>query len=75
MFSECMIYGRHAAEVGGLEGHYLSSDELCRVYWTGSQMSEADMRVFLDNLAPHQVAVGMQSFIGTDIGTIRRLVA
>jgi hypothetical protein len=37
-------------------------------------MQEADMRIFLDNLAPHQVAVGMQSFIGTDIETIRRLV-
>lgn len=75
MFSECMIYGRYAAEVAGLEGHFLSPEELCRVYWTGPQMSEADMRDFLDNLAPHQVAVGMQSFIGTDIGTIRRLVA
>lgn len=75
MFSECMIYGRHAAEVGGLEGHVLSSDELCRVYWTGPRMSEADLRHFIDDLAPHQVAVGMQSFIGMDIATIRRLVA
>jgi len=75
MFSECMIYGRHAAEVAGLEGHHLSADELCRVYWSGPQMSEADMRAFLDNLAPHQVALGMQSFIGTDVATIRRLVA
>ena len=75
MFSECMIYGRHAAEVAALQGHFLSGDELCRVYWTGPRMSEADMRDFLDNLAPHQVAVGMQSFIGTDIATIRRLVA
>ena len=75
MFSECMIYGRHAAEVAGMDGHFLSHDELCRVYWTGPRMSEADMRHFLDNLAPHQVAVGMQSFIGTDVATIRGLVA
>lgn len=74
MFSECMIYGRHAAEVAALEGHRLSADELCRVYWTGPRMTETDMRIFIDNLAPHQVAVGMQSFIGTDIETIRRLV-
>ena len=75
MFSECMIYGRHAAEVAGMKGHHLSSEELCRVYWTGPSMSEIDMQAFLDNLAPHQVAVGMQSFIGNDVGTIRRLVA
>ena len=75
MFSECMIYGRHAAEVMELEGHVLSSDELCRVYWTGPQMSDADMLHFIDSLAPHQVAVGLQSFIGMDIATIRRLVA
>ncbi|WP_235679330.1 DUF6492 family protein [Aquibium microcysteis] len=75
MFSECMIYGRHAAEVAALRGHFLSGEELCRVYWTGPRMSEADMRDFLAALAPHQVAVGMQSFIGTDVATIRRLVA
>lgn len=75
MFSECMIYGRHAAEVAALQGHFLSGEELCRVYWTGPRMSEDDMRAFLDSLAPHQVAVGMQSFIGTDVETIRRLVA
>lgn len=75
MFSECMIYGRYAAEVAGLDGHFLSSEELCRVYWTGPRMSEADMRHFLGNLAPHQVAVGMQSFIGTEVATIRGLVA
>ncbi len=75
MFSECMIYGRHADEVQSLEGHFLSSEELCRVYWTGPSMSEADMQVFLHSLAPYQVAVGMQSFIGIDVGTIRRLVA
>jgi hypothetical protein len=74
MFSECMIYGRYADEVIGGAGHFLSGDEYCRVYWKGPQMSEDGIRDFVETLAPHQVAVGMQSFIGTDVEAIRRLV-
>jgi hypothetical protein len=37
-------------------------------------MSEDDFGVFLDTMEPYQVAVGMQSFIGTDLGRIRRVL-
>ena len=72
-FSECMIYGRYADEVLHGQGHFLTSEELCRVYWRGPQLSDEDFRSFVDQMAPNQVAIGMQSFIGTDIGRIRRL--
>lgn len=73
-YSECMIYGRYVDEVIRGQGHFVTQDELCRVYWRGPQLSDDKFREFIDEMAPQQVAIGMQSFIGTDIGRIRRLV-
>ena len=74
-FSECMLYGRYADEVLQGEGHFHESNELCRVYWTGPALSDATFAEFLASMTPDQVAIGMQSFIGTDIGRIRRLLS
>jgi hypothetical protein len=74
-FSECMLYGRYVDEVLEGDGHFHASDELCRVHWTGAPMSDSAFRDFVDGMAPGQVAIGMQSFIGTDLGRIRRLVS
>ncbi|WP_269933339.1 DUF6492 family protein [Aminobacter sp. HY435] len=74
-FSECMIYGRYVDEVVGGAGHYHGSEEFCRVHWTGTPMSDAQFEAFVATMAKDQVAIGMQSFIGTDLGRIRRLVA
>lgn len=38
------------------------------------RLSDAEFRRFVAAMAPEQVAIGMQSFIGTDIGRIRRLI-
>ncbi|MGE0502793.1 MAG: DUF6492 family protein [Rhizobiaceae bacterium] len=73
-FSECMLYGRFVDELMDGEGHVHSDRELCRVHWTGEALDDRGFAAFLDALEPHQVAIGMQSFIGTDIGRIRRLV-
>ncbi len=74
-FSECMIYGRFAEEVQGGRGHFLSRDELCKVYWKGPALTDTSFRSFVDSMAPEQVAIGLQSFINMDIKRIRRLVA
>lgn len=73
-FSECMLYGRYADEVMEGQGHFHASTELCRVYWTGPALSDEQFREFVAAMSPDQVAIGMQSFIGTDIGRIRRLI-
>lgn len=73
-FSECMIYGRFADEVLGGEGHFPSPVEFCRVHWTGRPMSDEEFRSFVAAMGDEQVAIGMQSFIGTDIGRIRQLI-
>lgn len=74
-FSECMLYGRYADEVMQGQGHFHESNELCRVYWTGPALSDATFTEFLSSMTPDQVAIGMQSFIGTDIGRIRRMLS
>jgi len=73
-FSECMIYGRYADEVLEGRGHFGTSEELCRVYWSGPIPDDQEFRRFVDEMGPGQVAIGIQSFIGTDVGKIRRLI-
>lgn len=73
-FSECLIYGRYVDEVIGGEGHFASPTEFCRVHWTGGAMDDGEFRAFVSGMAPEQVAIGMQSFIGTDLERIRRLI-
>lgn len=74
-FSECMIYGRFVDDVAGGAGHFPGSQEFCRVHWTGEAMSDAEFEAFIRDMGDEQVAIGMQSFIGTDLGRIRRFVS
>ena len=73
-FSECMIYGRYVDEVTAGAGHFHASEEFCKVHWTGRPLSGTALRAFVEGMASGQVAVGMQSFIGTEIAQIRRLL-
>lgn len=74
-FSECTIYGRYVDEVIDGADHFRDSHELCHVQWHGEPMSEAQLRAFIAEMSPEQVAVGVQSFIGTDMGQMRRVLA
>ena len=74
-FSECMIYGRYVDDLCGGEGHFHDATDFCRVYWSGPRMGESEIRRFAQSLAPGQVAVGLQSFIGMDVGQIRSILA
>lgn len=73
-FSECLIYGRYVDEVLGGVQHFHGAEEFCRVHWTGSPLSDDEFRAFVADMSPEQVAVGLQSFIGTDISRVRRLI-
>jgi hypothetical protein len=73
-FSECMIYGRYVDEVIAGRGHFHDSVEFCKVAWEGEPMSDSEFLAFVAAMQPGQVAIGMQSFIGTDVSRIRRLV-
>ena len=71
--SECTLYGRYVDEVEGRPERHLPSDaNLCHMYWTGEAMGAEALTDFAADLAPHQVAAGIQSFTGTEPGLIRR---
>ena len=74
-FSECMLYGRYVDDVLGGGNHFHDSTELCRTYWTGPHLGEAELQNFIDTAESGQVALGLQSFIGTDLALIRKLAA
>jgi Family of unknown function (DUF6492) len=70
-FSECMIYGRYADEVLMGEGVYHDPNPSCRVYWNGPALDKADLIKFIATRKPNQIAVGLQSFVGTSVDDIR----
>ena len=73
-FSECILYGRYVDDVAGGAGHFHGSEEFCHVQWFGTPHSDAEISAFIAEIRPEQVAIGMQSFIGTDIARLRRLL-
>ena len=73
-FSECMLYGIHADVVQSGAGHFHDRHELCRIYWSGPTLDACAIREFVGGLGPGQVAVGLQSFTGADVGDIRSAV-
>jgi len=74
-FSEYMIYGYYVDRVLGRReaGHFGAAQELCKVFWGGDAAPLADLKSFEEVLAPGQVAVGVQSFIGEPVEKLRRL--
>lgn len=71
--SECTLYGRFVDEVENRPDlHAATAEQLCHIYWSGAAMDAATLRDFAGALAPSQVAVGIQSFTGTDPALIRR---
>ena len=71
--SECMLYGRFVEEVERRPDlHHASRLKRCRIYWNGAALGEGALCDFTAALEPHQVAVGIQSFTGTDPRLIRR---
>jgi hypothetical protein len=73
-FSECMLYGRYIDDVLSGAGHFHDRTELCRVYWFGPAPTDALFQDFVAEMGSEQVAIGMQSFIGTDVARLRKLL-
>ncbi|QMV27539.1 hypothetical protein GRI33_11160 [Brucella sp. BO3] len=73
-FSECILYGRYVDDILKGAGHFHDTGDLCRVYWFSPPPTEDEFRAFIAGLEPHQVAIGMQSFIGLSVHDIRRVI-
>ncbi|MFY8101190.1 MAG: DUF6492 family protein, partial [Allorhizobium sp.] len=73
-FSECMMYGRFVDDVEKGAGHFHDQTELCKVFWLAPPPTEEEFRAFVRDMAPEQVALGMQSFLGLEPKDIRRVL-
>lgn len=73
-FSECMLYGRYVDDVLQGTGHFHDAQDLCRVYWVAPPPTEEAFRRFISEMDPQQVAIGIQSFLGMNADTIRRII-
>lgn len=74
-FSECTIYGQYAEVLKKLEGHYVDTRDFCEVFWFAPAPTAQEFAARVKALKPEQVAIGVQSFIGADIGYVRDLVS
>lgn len=71
-FSEYMIYGAAVSADPVLSArHHRVTEYPCLSYWRGPAMDAAELGRFMGNLAPHQSALGIQSFTGTSIDILR----
>lgn len=70
-FSECLIYGRYVDEVLNGAGVFHDANSLCHVYWSGPALDKSGLTRFIATRKPHQIAVGLQSFVGIAVADIR----
>lgn len=70
--SECTIYGRFVDEVEARpDRHAPTARPLAYVRWAGQAPDRAEIDAVLAGMSPDEVAVCIQSFIGTDPALIR----
>lgn len=74
-FSECQIYGAFADKVLNGQGHWLGHGALCQTYWSGDALTRETIGNFVNEMSDGQVAIGIQSFTGTDPVVLRDLLA
>ena len=69
-FSECQIYGAYA-DAFAADARWVDPTALCRTKWFGTSMDEGALSAFIEEMDEGQVAVGIQSFTGTDPAVLR----
>ena len=63
--SEYTLYGRFVTDVLGGSGQFMASS-LCRDYWTRVPLTATELDVFLEGLAPDEIAVQITAKAGMD---------
>jgi len=74
--SEYTLYGLFVDEVAKPRpAVFAESDSLCKTQWNKQSKTEAEVESFCQDLAPHHVAVGVQSFAGVDLNLLKKQLA
>ncbi|MDY8107947.1 DUF6492 family protein [Fulvimarina sp. 2208YS6-2-32] len=72
--SECTIFGRYVDEVEGIGmRHVETNSPFAATYWDHATLDETSLTGFVEAMKPHELALGVQSFSGTDTALIRRV--
>jgi hypothetical protein len=74
-FSECTIYGQYVDTVTQQAGHFIDQAEYCQMLWLAPMPQKVEFINLVKSMKPGQVAIGIQSFIGADVGEIKQLIA
>jgi hypothetical protein len=62
-FSECMLYGAYVDGVLGAAGHVVADRPTCEVRWFDPAPTDTELDAMIAGLQPHQVGIGVQSFV------------
>lgn len=74
-FSEYLIYGAAvASDPGSAARHERTPLSWCLTYWEGPALDSDGLRQFLEQLAPHQKSIAIQSHTETPTALIRDVV-
>ena len=73
-FSECQIYGAFANRVAEGELHWNDRTPLCLTHWDGPAVGRAGLEELVEAMSADQVAIGIQSFTGTDPRLLRSVL-
>jgi hypothetical protein len=72
-FSEYILYGRHVETTPELQNtHRRTDSRICRSHWDDAELDAAGLARLVAELAPHQVAIAIQSFGSTSVDVIRQ---
>jgi hypothetical protein len=72
MLSEYTLYGLFVEHTLKSRSYFFETNEsLCLTAWDKSHLEGADFGEYVKKLAPHQVAIGIQSFINMRIDVLR----
>ena len=73
-FSECIMYGRYVDDVPAAPAISMARRNSATSNGPARRIRMKRSARFIAEMRPEQVAIGMQSFIGTDIARLRRLL-
>lgn len=71
--SEYTLYGLFVDEVQKTNPHhFVDTTHLCKTQWSRQSKTEAEIEQFCQDLAPHQVAIGVQSFAAVNLEHLKK---
>jgi Family of unknown function (DUF6492) len=72
IYSEYTLYGLFLDNISDDRNQFEATDECpCATAWGKNYVEDFKLDEFFNSLAPHQVAVGIQSFIGVSVDILR----